>query len=116
MHNVNNSSSDNMKNDDDKHVDNNNNNYNDNYNSSNKNMISREEAREIMAAVSPIYEPKVIDQQSSSLYRKFEPCTFCHEIKPLVVEEPVYYNQGRNKRVIFLCTSNLLHHRNPDPC
>jgi hypothetical protein len=32
-------------------------------------------------------------------YRENERCTFCQEIKSLLIEEEVYYNHGKNKRL-----------------
>jgi hypothetical protein len=45
---------------------------------------------------------------------KKEKCTFCQEIRE-INEVEVYYNQGRNKRIIFLCCTDMLR-KNADPC
>ena len=39
----------------------------------------------------------------------------CQKVQPLLVEEEIYYNQGRNKRLAYLCCSDF-HHKNKDPC
>ena len=51
----------------------------------------------------------------SPTYRENDRCTFCQEIKPFLIEEEVYYNQGRNKRIAYLCCSEFFH-KNDNPC
>ena len=48
-------------------------------------------------------------------YKEYHKCTFCQEIKPLLVEQTIYYNQGRNKRIAYLCCTDLLR-KNREPC
>jgi len=59
----------------------------------------------------PISPPP--SSSSAPIYRHDERCTFCQEIKPLLIEENVFYNQGRNKRIAYLCCSDSFH-RNTD--
>ena len=48
-------------------------------------------------------------------YQENKICNMCRQVQPLLVEEEVYYNQGRNKRVAYLCCSDLLR-KNKNPC
>ena len=57
-----------------------NNNNNDDNNNTNTNI------RNILDTLLPDYQENKI-------------CTMCQKVQPLLVEEEIYYNQGRNKRL-----------------
>jgi hypothetical protein len=48
-------------------------------------------------------------------YQENKVCNICQKVQPLLVEEEIYYNQGRNKRVAYLCCSDFLR-KNKNPC
>ena len=59
---------------------------------------------------------RVNDNNDNDCYTwlKKERCTFCQEFRE-VKEVEAYYNQGRKKKIIYLCCLDMLR-KNADPC